>query len=334
MDLNYQNDEMDQEKDSWGSSDQDSTDSGHPEKRRSSKVWLAVLLLSIYLVGLGSGYGLWGRAKPAGQILQAGTTEFDDLAKQVFPEKGYLLPVDFGDFGPQMIEGGVFNRDQFIQVYQKAGQPMTEDQLGILDGEYSGKILISHANAYFLLNFLWALGLSNKNPILDFGPIQEYSDNHIENFASTGGWKLAVLPVSKIFSSLTMIELTEEQQKRVEEAAAAIFRPCCNNSTLFPDCNHGMAMLGLLELMASQNASMEEMMQAAKHINAFWFPNQTLEQAIYFSKVQGKAYQEVDAKTILGPLYSTISGFSELHQFLSEKQWLPAVLNAGGSCGV
>ena len=28
--------------------------------------------------------------------------------------------------------------------------------------------------------------------------------------------------------------------------AKGIYRPCCNNSTYFPDCNHGMAMLGLL----------------------------------------------------------------------------------------
>ena len=334
MDLFKQNDEMDQEENIQASGDAGSTNSGRPAKRRSTIVWQAVLLLSIYLVGLGSGYGLWGRAEPADQNLQAGTTEYEVLAKQVFPEEGYLLPVDFGDMGPQMAAGGVFDRDQFIRVYQEAGQPLTEDQLAILDGTYSGKISISHANAYFLLNFLWALGLSNKNPILDFGLIQEYSDNNIENFASTGGWTLTVRPVNKIFSSLKMIELTSDQQKRVEEAAAAIFRPCCNNPTLFPDCNHGMAMLGLLELMASQDASLEKMIQAAKYINAFWFPNQTLEQAIYFSKVEGKAFQDVDAKTILGPQYSSIAGFSKVHQFLGEKQWLPAAPDSGGSCGV
>jgi hypothetical protein len=333
MDLYNQNDEMDQEN-TQASGDPGSTNSDRPGKRRSSIVWQAVLLLSIYLVGLGSGYGLWGRAEPAEQKLEAGTTEFEVLAKQVFPEEGYLLSVDFGDLGPQMAAGGVFDRDQFIKVYQEADQPLTEDQLAILDGTYSGKISINHANAYFLLNFLWALGLSNKNPILDFGQIQEYSDNKIENFASTGGWTLAVRPVNKIFSSLKMIELTTEQQKRVEEAAAAIFRPCCNNPTLFPDCNHGMAMLGLLELMASQNATLNEMLQTAKNVNAFWFPNQTLEQAIYFSKVEGKAFQDVDAKTILGPQYSSIAGFSKVHQFLSEKQWLPASPNTGGSCGV
>jgi hypothetical protein len=131
-----------------------------------------------------------------------------------------------------------------------------------------------------------------------------------------------------------MINLTAEQQKRVEETAAAIFRPCCNNPTLFPDCNHGMAMLGLLELMASQEASVDAMMQAAKYVNAFWFPQQILEQAIYFKKVEGKAYQDVDARTILSPQYSSVAGFAKLHQYLSDKQWLPNSSNSGGSCGV
>lgn len=334
MDPYKQNDEMEQEKNTRASGDAEPTNSGRPGKRRSSIVWQAVLLLSIYLVGLGSGYGLWGRAEPGEQNLQAGTTEFEVLAKQVFPEEGYLLPVDFGDMGPQMAAGGVFDRDQFIRVYQEAGQPLTEDQLAILDGTYSGKISINHANAYFLLNFLWALGLSNKNSILDFGQIQEYSENKIENFASTGGWTLAIRPIGEVFSSLNMINLTVEQQKRVEETAAAIFRPCCNNPTLFPDCNHGMAMLGLLELMASQDATVEEMMQAAKYVNVFWFPQQTLEQAIYFKKVEGKAYQDVDARTVLGPQFSSVAGFAKVHQLLSDKQWLPAAPNTGGSCGV
>lgn len=45
---------------------------------------------------------------------------------------------------------------------------------------------------------------------------------------------------------------------KVEEVAAAVYRPCCNSHTPFPGCNHGMAMLGLLELMAPQRASADE----------------------------------------------------------------------------
>jgi hypothetical protein len=334
MDFSNQSVEMNQEENIKGTVNSEPTESELPGKRRSAKGWQAALLLFIYLIGLGSGYKLWGHAESGEQSLQAGTTEIEVLAKQTFPEEGFLLPVTFDDLGIQMVKGGVFNRDQFIQVYQEAGQTLTEDQLSILDGTYTDKISINHANAYFLLNFLWALGLSNKNSILDSGLIQQYSENKIENFASTGGWTLAIRPIGEVFSSLNMINLTAEQQKRVEETAAAIFRPCCNNPTLFPDCNHGMAMLGLLELMASQEASVDAMMQAAKYVNAFWFPQQILEQAIYFKKVEGKAYQDVDARTILSPQYSSVAGFAKLHQYLSDKQWLPNSSNSGGSCGV
>ena len=40
-------------------------------------------------------------------------------------------------------------------------------------------------------------------------------------------------------------------------------------------------MLGILEMMASQNATADEMFAAAKYINAYWFPDQALEAAIY-----------------------------------------------------
>lgn len=61
---------------------------------------------------------------------------------------------------------------------------------------------------------------------------------------------------------------------KVEEVAAAVYRPCCNNHTPFPGCNHGMAMLGLLELMAPQRASADECS----------VPQQTLETTITFSQ--------------------------------------------------
>lgn len=47
-----------------------------------------------------------------------------------------------------------------------------------------------------------------------------------------------------------------------------------------------MAMLGLLELMASQGASVDEMFQAAKYANAYWYPQQSLELATYFKAAQ------------------------------------------------
>lgn len=302
--------------------------------RRRAKPWWLLIAILTYVVGLASGYGIWGRKSTGEPAAQAAPTEFAALVEQINPKDGYVLPVDFGDLGPQMMAAGVFDREQFIQVYKQANQPLTENQMTMLDGTHSGPVVIDNENAYFLLNYFWALGLSNKNPVLDFGDIQKNGQNGIEGFASTGGWTLATRPIREIFSSSKNFVLTAEQQKRLEEAAAAVYRPCCDNPTHFPDCNHGMAMLGLLELMASQNASIEEMLEAAKYVNAFWYPQQTLEQAVYFLKTEGKAYQDVDAKLIVGQQYSSLSGFKQIHAILEQNGWLPQAPSGGGSCGV
>lgn len=302
--------------------------------RRSVRPWWLLIAISTYVVGLASGYGIWGRKSTSEQTSQAAPTEYAALVEQINPKDGYVLPVDFGDLGPQMMAAGVFDREQFIKVYQQANQPLTENQMSMLDGTHSGPVMMNSENAYFLLNFFWGLGLSNNNPVLDSGTIQESSQNGVEGFASTGGWTLATRPIKEIFSSSKHFILTAEQQSRLEEAAAAVYRPCCDNPTHFPDCNHGMAMLGLLELMASQNASLDEMLEAAKYVNAFWYPQQTLEQAVYFQKTDGKAYHDVDARLILGKQYSSLSGFKKIRQVLEANGWLPQAPSGGRSCGV
>ncbi|MBE3143517.1 MAG: hypothetical protein IMZ61_06295, partial [Planctomycetes bacterium] len=173
-----------------------------------------------------------------------------------------------------------------------------------------------------------------KNPLLDSGPIQQASSGQIDGFASTGGWTIGTKPVKELFSSSAILSLSPEQQARVEEVAKAVYRPCCDNPTHFPDCNHGMAMLGLLELMASQNATTDEMFLAAKYANAFWFPQQTLEQAIFFKATQKVDYANIDAKLIVGQQYSSISGFQNMHQWLAKNGLLEQTPKSGNNCGV
>ena len=76
-------------------------------------------------------------------------------------------------------------------------------------------------------------------------------------------------------------KLTPEQQALVDKVSRGIYRPCCNNSTHFPDCNHGMAMLGFLELMASQGVSEQDMWKAALAVNSYWFPDTYINIATY-----------------------------------------------------
>ena len=95
-----------------------------------------------------------------------------------------------------------------------------------------------------------------------------------------------------------------------------------------------MAMLGLLELMASQDASVNEMFEAAKYVNASWFPQQTLELAVLFKTVGNTEFARVNARQVVRTQLTSGSGFQAVHQRLTQSGNLDQVPQAGGSCGV
>jgi hypothetical protein len=324
------------------------------EKLRSRRDFLR--LAAVFTAGLGGGYFLReltvivptnaATATATGEQATGTTvetveettgTKSENMAviDQLNLPDHYSLPVSYEDIGPQLLASGAIDYDRFVQVYDEAGQPLTQAQQEILTQGSAAPIVITRENAYFLLNFFWALGLVNQNVILTEGPMMQYGGpEQIENFASTGGWTLAAKPMTDLYASTPIITLTPEQQARLEEVASAVYRPCCNNPTAFPDCNHGMAMLGLLELMASQNATVEEMFTATKYVNAFWFPQQTVEVALLFKNVKGQDFIEADAREFVGPGVFSASGFQAVHQWLAKNNLLEQVPNGGNGCGV
>ena len=213
------------------------------------------------------------------------------LMQQVNPPDGYEIPAVFGDVGSQLVAAGAIDLVKFIALYQQQNKPLTDEQKILLTKETVAPVVINLDNAAFLLNFFWALGLVNQNEILTDGQMMSGGSDKVGNFASTGGWTLGAKTPTELFASTKIFTLTDEQQARLLEVAAGVYRPCCNNPTDFPDCNHGMAMLGLLELMASQNATTDEMFETAKYVNAFWYPQQMLEVATAF-----QASKNVDFK--------------------------------------
>jgi hypothetical protein len=241
------------------------------------------------------------------------------------------LSTHYGDIGPKLIAAGAIDQGRFAQLYARGGDPLTDDQLHILTEDSDSPVAITSQNAHFLLNLFWALGLTNKNSILEQGPLMQASDGQIERFASTGGWTLGTKKASELYSSTPIVSLTEEQQARVAEAAANTYRPCCNNSTAFADCNHGMAMLGLFELMASQGATVDEMYQAAKYFNAFWFPQQSVYLAMYFNATTGQSFADIDPRVAVSAEYSSGGGASTVQQWLAQSGKLPQA-PGGGSC--
>ena len=165
-----------------------------------------------------------------------------------------VFALKWGDLGAKMVEAGVIDREKFPDFYNQKN------------------LEINSENSKVVLNTLWAFGLANKNPILENGPMMDPRYGGAGNFASTGGWTLAKGNAMDHYSMHRFIELTPKEQALVEKTSKNIFRPCCSNPAYFPDCNHGMAMLGLMELMASQGASEVEMMKKAQEVNDLWFP--------------------------------------------------------------
>jgi len=237
------------------------------------------------------------------------------------------LPVVWGDLGAQMINTGVIDYPQFEALYQSRGGLSVQDKQ-LLEDLQNGNLKLNQENADLLLNILWAFGLGNKNEILKKGPMADPQYGGPAQFASTGGWTLAKGDVMNHYSKHLFIVLTPQQQALVEKVSKNIYRPCCNNSTYFPDCNHGMAMLGLLELLASQGVNENRMYETALQINTLWFPEQYATIARYFES-KGQTLSAISPKEILGINYSSASGYQKIESLLPRKQ-----NQNSGSCGI
>jgi CO/xanthine dehydrogenase Mo-binding subunit len=97
-----------------------------------------------------------------------------------------------------------------------------------------------------------------------------------------------------------------EQEARMARVAKGTYRPCYNNSTFFQDCNHGSALLGLLQLAASQGLTEDELYEEALAFNAFWFPHIYVQTALYFKVVEGVDWADVDPRIVMGARYSAL----------------------------
>lgn len=251
----------------------------------------------------------------------------EDYSLKIIPENGVILPVRWGNLGARMTSAGVIDKTKLEEMYDGRGGLRNEEKK-LLEGFDDGNLKITRENSGFVLNLLWALGLGNKNSILENGPMSNKVYGSPGNFASTGGWTLALGGAMTHYSAHKFIVLTSEQQSLVEKISKNIYRPCCGNSTYFPDCNHGMAMLGLLELMASQGVSEDEMYKTALIVNSYWFPDTYITIAKYLDS-QGKDWSKANPKEILGFDYSSGAGFQKIRSKVENSG-----IGGGGSCGV
>ena len=257
----------------------------------------------------------------------------------------YMLPIAIVVAGVMVAGAMVYNNGNQSQTQTAKNTTLQNGQATLIDG---GNILPLEAEEKMLatlvangsidpsklsqvteLNLLWAYGLANKNQVLESGPIMDPRYGGPTNMASVGGWTVTIGSVMDHYNKHALATLSPDQQLLVEKIAKGIYRPCCNNSTHFPDCNHGMAMLGLLEYLASQGATEGEMWNAAITANMSWFPDQyqTIAQYLKIKSIDAKS---VTPQMLLGAEYSSGSGFAKIASQVPQSQQR----SGGGGCGV
>lgn len=295
-------------------------------------IWMVLLLLinSSMLVGFTEYYlmkkhftseliGLSQKKKSSEELVQI-------IKQQVIPEKGFTLGVVWNDIGKQLLDSGVIDQKKYEKLFINDVQmkPVME----YLTHSSSNHMDITEMNSRFMVNTLWALGLVNKSTILDAGSMHTRGNGNPMSFASTGGWDLGTRKTSELYSSQELLYLTSEQAVLVNKIARTIYRPCCNNSTEFPDCNHGMAALGYIELAVKQGLSEKRIYKDILALNSFWFPQTYVEQAVYFQN-QGKKWSKIDPKIALSSRYSSAQGSQTVKQSI---QTIPGLQTQGGGC--
>lgn len=243
--------------------------------------------------------------------------------EKVLPEKGFDLPISWGDVGPKLISAGVIDEKKFLETVN-----LNSEEEKILKEGTDKNININADNSQFVVDFLWAIGLAQKSNAYTDGPMGKEYKKDIGNFSSTGGWTLAKAKAINYLGKFELFNLSPDQQKRVEDIAKNIYRPCCDNSTWFPDCNHGMAALAAIEMMVAKNLPDDEIYKNVLRLNSFWFSGTYLTTAEYFAK-QGISWDKVDAKKVLSVEFSSSTGASKI-----AKEVNPAPSIGGGSgCG-
>jgi len=300
-----------------------------PRRRHGLRKFLLRLMAAGVVAGLLFYGGWFSHGRFQGSSTSVSPDQPDKLSAALFPAGGVELDVHWGDVPARLVQEGVIDLEKLKVAAQSAGMPLTPDQVKVLTDGSDEPIRIDASNAYFALDVLWAVGLASKNAVLTQGPIAQGGLAQAANYASTAGWTIGAKPGPQYLAALDLVPLTPEQQAVVEEVASNSWRPCCGNMTAFPDCNHGMAALGLAELMASQGASADDIFLALKKISPFWFPTQYQYLAQYFQG-QGQAWEHVDARLLMGKGYSSSSGFKQVYAQLQQQGALGAGSQGGG----
>lgn len=255
-----------------------------------------------------------------------GLSKAQRLQLKVTPRDGVTVDARWGDLLPQLVAAGVIDVEKFSAAAERSGHVLTDGQMRLLTDGGDEAIHIDSHSSKFVLNALWAVGLAARSPLLTDGAMDR-SGVDAARLASTAGWTLGAQPGPGYLATLDLLPHTPEQHDVFEEVAYGVYRPCCNNPTALPDCNHGMAALGLVGIMAYQGASADEIYRALSAVNAYWFPEQYLTLAMYYD-LRGKAWDKVDPRELLDREHSGGDGWRKIDATV--RQEAPFIAPKGG----
>ncbi len=266
------------------------------------------------------------------KVPTANNNLIQQIVSQVVPPQGFQTNLAFGDSVKKMLDCGVIDLEKMKKLYR--GE-IPEYIQKMINGS-NEKIIINKETANYLLNLFWPLGLSNKT---EFNKNIPFAEKDLPRLASTGGWWLGRKDNgAEYFNKCEIIKLTPEQEKVVYEVAQNTFRPCCNNSTFAQDCNHGSALLGALELAASQGYSKDELYKLALQLNSFWFPDNYIKIALLKKITENIDWplprESALIKEIMSSKYSSAFGYLQNVEQKLAKLNLPGIQTQGAGCGL
>ena len=239
-------------------------------------------------------------------LSKTGDPLYDEAVVQVLPPGGFQSNISLGNSIIRLVQDGVINPKKFESLYRN-GSAVPQELRNVLNQPSDQPIRLTRQNANVYLNLLWPLGLSNHMQANDMSPL---NGSRLYNFSSTAGWTLGNASNGGLyFNKFRIVSLTPQQEAMVTMIAQNTYRPCCNNPTFFQDCNHGSALLGLLELGASQGLTENELYREALMFNSFWFPQVYVLLAVHFEASSHLGWSEVDPRLALSYDFSSLAGF-------------------------
>lgn len=263
---------------------------------------IALLMFQVSFAWIGAA----PRAEKNSIVANGEIIDIDAIVEEVTPAKGFATNVRWGDVVSKMVATGALDPQKLETILTKQyGQEMKPEWRAVLAGE-DVNLEINNENAVFMMYMLWTLGKHNQNQILSDSPIAKYFNKYDIGVGRVG------------YGDTPILSLTAGEQAVAKKVAENAYRPCCGNATASPDCSHGFAALGLIELMASQGMSEAEMFDTFVKFNSFWFPETYIKDALYFRSVRGEKWSEADKKLIAGVEYSSISGAYKVKNYLAQ----------------